>query len=87
MLLWLGNSIGHWEDDTTFVVTTVGIDERTWMDRSGYQHSDQLGVTEVFRRIDKLNLEIDITLEDPMRSPSPGWRRHSTIGWRRCTGN
>ena len=46
--LWMGHSIGHWEDDTTFVVTTVGIDERTWMDRSGYQHSDQLKVTKSF---------------------------------------
>ena len=69
--LWMGHSIGHWEDDTTFVVTTVGIDERTWMDRSGYQHSDQFKVTEVFRRIDLLNLEIDITLEDPIALAEP----------------
>jgi hypothetical protein len=69
--LWLGHSIGHWEDDQTFVVTTIGIDERTWMDRSGYQHSDQLEVTEVFRRVDRLNLEIDITLEDPIALAEP----------------
>ena len=69
--LWLGNSVGGWENDTTFVVTTVGIDERTWMDRSGYQHSDQLRVTEEFRRIDKLNLEIDITMEDPIALAEP----------------
>ena len=71
VLLWLGNSVGEWTDDTTFVVTTVGIDERTWMDRSGYQHSDQLKVTEVFRRVDNLNLEIDITLEDPIALAEP----------------
>lgn len=69
--LWMGHSIGHWEDDNTFVVTTVGIDERTWMDRSGYQHSDQFKVTEVFRRIDMLNLEIDITLDDPIALAEP----------------
>lgn len=69
--LWLGNSVGTWEDDTTFVVTTVGIDERTWLDRSGFQHSDQLRVTEVFRRIDNLNLEIDITMEDPVALAEP----------------
>ena len=69
--LWLGNSVGDWEDDTTFVVTTVGIDERTWMDRSGYQHSDQLKVTEVFRRIDNLNLQIDVTMEDPIALAEP----------------
>jgi len=71
VLLWLGNSVGNWTDDTTFVVTTVGIDERTWMDRTGYQHSDQLKVTEVFRRIDNLNMEIDITLEDPIALAEP----------------
>ncbi len=71
VMLWLGNSVGHWEDDTTFVVTTVGIEERTWLDRSGYQHSDQLRVTEVFRRIDNLNLELDITMEDPVALTEP----------------
>ena len=53
------------------MVTTVGIDERTWIDRTGYQHSDQMRVTEVFRRIDKLNLEIDITIEDPVALAEP----------------
>ena len=71
VMLWLGNSVGEWQNDTTFIVTTVGIDERTWMDRSGYQHSDQLKVTEVFRRIDNLNLEIDITMEDPIALAEP----------------
>ena len=71
IMLWLGNSIGRWEDDTTFVVSTIGIDERTWMDQSGVQHSDQFKVTEVFHRIDKLNLEIDITMEDPLALAEP----------------
>jgi len=71
VLLWLGNSVGQWEDDTTFVVTTVGIDERTWLDRSGYAHSDQVHVTEVFRRIDNLSLEIDITMVDPVALAEP----------------
>ena len=63
--------MGHWEDDTTFVVSTVGIDERTWLDRAGYQHSDQLKVTEVFRRIDKLHMDLDITIEDPIALAEP----------------
>ena len=64
VLLWLGNSVGEWTNDSTFVVTTVGIDERTWMDRSGYQHSDQLKVTEVFRLIDNLKLDIERVSEN-----------------------
>ena len=71
VMLWLGNSVGHWEDDTTFVVSTVGVDERTWLDRAGYQHSNQLKVTEVFRRIDKLHMELDITIEDPIALAEP----------------
>lgn len=69
--LWQGHSIGHWEDDTTFVISTVGIDERTWIDRSGYQHSDELRVTEVFRRIDNRTLLLDITMEDPKALAEP----------------
>jgi len=69
--LWLGHSIGRWENDTTFVIDTVAIDERTWLDRAGYQHSDELRVTEVFRRIDRRNLEIDITMEDPRTLAEP----------------
>jgi hypothetical protein len=71
VMLWLGNSVGVWKDDSTFVVTTVGIDERTWLDRTGYQHSDQLRVTETFRRIDNLNLELEITMEDPIALTEP----------------
>lgn len=69
--LWLGHSIGRWTDDTTFVVDTVGFDERTWLDRSGIPHSEQLHVIEVFRRVDRRNLEIDITMEDPIALAEP----------------
>jgi len=30
-----GYSVGTWVDDNTFVVQTVGMDERTWLDNSG----------------------------------------------------
>ncbi len=63
--LWQGHSIGQWRDDNTFVIDTVAIDERTWMDRAGFQHSDEFHVTEVFHRVDRRTLQIDITMEDP----------------------
>src|SRR6266404_3943456 len=28
-LLWMGTSVGHWEGDTTFVVDTVGFNDKT----------------------------------------------------------
>ncbi|PYU25860.1 MAG: hypothetical protein DMG32_11355 [Acidobacteria bacterium] len=51
--LWLGYSVGHWEGDATFVVDTVGFNEKTWLDRLGVPHSDQLHVTERFHRVDR----------------------------------
>lgn len=70
-LSWMGTSVGRWEDDSTFVVQTIGLNERTWLDRLGHPHSDQLRVTERFRRKDQDHLEIDFTLEDPKALVKP----------------
>jgi len=68
---WMGFSVGHWEAPTTFVVDTVGFNEKTWLDRLGHAHSDQLHVTERFRRIDHDHLELDITMTDPKALAKP----------------
>jgi hypothetical protein len=70
-LLWMGTSVGRWEGDATFVVETVGFNEKTWLDRLGHAHSDQLKVTERFRRIDRDHLQLDITMEDPKALAKP----------------
>src|SRR5215467_6799821 len=36
---WYGYSVGRWEDDYTFVVQTIGMDDRTWLDNAGNPHS------------------------------------------------
>ncbi len=54
--LWMGTSIGHWEGDTTFVVDTAGFNDKTWLDRIGHPHTDQLHVTERFRRVNRDHL-------------------------------
>ena len=64
-ITWMGTSVGKWTNDTTLVVETVGVHERTWLDRLGHPHSDQLKVTETFRRKDQGHLEIDFKIEDP----------------------
>src|SRR5262245_12699017 len=51
---WYGYSVGHWQDDSTFVVTSNGTDERTWLDNAGNPHSDQLKVEEE-RKSTRLN--------------------------------
>jgi len=69
--LWMGTSVGKWVDDRNFQVETIGFNEKTWLDRLGHAHSDQLKVTENFRRIDAGHLEIDIKMEDPKALARP----------------
>jgi len=60
---WNGTSVGHW-DGNTFVVDSVGFDERTWLDKFGYPHSENMRLEERYRRIDKDTLELKMTLTD-----------------------
>ncbi len=63
-LTWMGDSIGWYEGDT-LVIDTVGLNDKTWVDRSGLPHSDQLHVTERIRRPSHDALELKITIDDP----------------------
>jgi hypothetical protein len=72
--LWMGNSIGHWEGDT-LVVDTNNFNDRTWIDRIGHPHSDQLHVIERFRRPDHDHLVDDITIDDAKAYTKP-WTAH-----------
>ena len=67
---WFGYSVGHWEGDT-FVVETVGINDRTWLDDSGYPHSDALKLTERMRRVDFGHMDIVFTFDDPKAYTKP----------------
>lgn len=60
-----GYSIGHWEDDYTFVVDTTGLDPNTWATKNGYPHSIDAHVQERFHRDDKNDLTLTITMDDP----------------------
>jgi hypothetical protein len=61
---WDGYSVGHW-DGNTFVVDSIGFDDRTWLDKFGYAHSDQMKLQERYRRLDHDHLELTMTLTDP----------------------
>jgi hypothetical protein len=67
---WMGKSMGAWEGNT-LVVTTVGQLDKTWLDRSGNHHSDQLKVTERFSLIDADHIRYEATLEDPKTYSRP----------------
>ncbi|MBV8845057.1 MAG: hypothetical protein JO307_19800 [Bryobacterales bacterium] len=61
---WMGYSVGHWQGDT-LVVESAGFNDRTWLDRVGHPHSEDLRVTETFRRVDFGNMQFQITYNDP----------------------
>ena len=60
-----GYSIGHWEDDYTFVVDTTGLDDSTWATKNGYPHSIDAHVQERFHRDSKNDMTLTLTMDDP----------------------
>mgnify|MGYP003352465742 CR=1 FL=1 len=68
---WFGYSVGKWKDDYTFVIDTIGTDERTWVDNAGRPHSEDLHVTEEFHRIDQGTMELTMTIDDPQMYSKP----------------
>jgi hypothetical protein len=62
---WYGYSVGKWADDYTFVVQTVGMDERTWLDNAGDPHSSEMRVEERYHRISQDTLELTVKIDDP----------------------
>jgi hypothetical protein len=68
---WFGYSVAKWEDDYTFVVHTVGMDERTWLDNAGRPHSGEMQVEERFHRLDHDTLELTVTINDPKMYAKP----------------
>ena len=60
-----GYSVGHWEDDYTFVVETTGMAAETWATEAGYPHSAEAVVTERFHRSSQNDLMVTTTMVDP----------------------
>lgn len=65
---WMGWNVGHWEGDT-LVIESNGYDERSWLSQAnpdgGWIHSDQMKVTERWRRSKYNMLEAEVTVTDP----------------------
>ncbi len=61
---WMGQSVGHWEEDT-FVVQASGFNGRTWFDRAGNHHSSALQVTERWTMLGPDHILYEATMEDP----------------------
>jgi hypothetical protein len=67
---WMGFSTGRW-DNGTLVVDTVAINDRSWLDTAGHEHSDKLRLTERFKKIDDNTIEWSVTFEDPVFYAQP----------------
>jgi hypothetical protein len=61
---WMGWSRGRWEGET-LVVDVTGFNDRTWFDRAGNYHSEQLHVVERFTATGPDHLHYEATIEDP----------------------
>lgn len=68
---WYGYAIGHWEGDDTLVVESAGFIDKTWLGSSGYPHSEDMRVTERYRRVDHDTILYDITVTDPKAYTRP----------------
>ena len=61
---YLGYSVGKWDGDT-LVVETIGFNDKPWVDAYGNPRSEQMHLTERYRRIDHDTLEMQIIMDDP----------------------
>ena len=61
---YLGYSVSHWEGDT-FVVETNGFNNKQWADPYGNPRSEEMHLTERYRRINHDTLEQQIIIDDP----------------------
>jgi hypothetical protein len=67
---FMGHSTGKWEGKT-LVVDTVGINDRTWLDSYGLEHSDKLHLTERFESLDANTMKYTVTYDDPVFFTKP----------------
>ena len=67
---WYGHSVGRWDGDT-LLVTTVGLDDRAWVDLFGYPKSADARVEERYKRVDAETFQVTLTLFDPTYYTAP----------------
>jgi hypothetical protein len=80
---YMGDSVGRWEGDT-LVVDVTGFNDRTWLIGTGTFHTEALHVTERYTRIDKDQINYDVTIEDPNVLTRP-WVIHTNLMLREGT--
>jgi len=77
---YYGHSIGHWENNDTLVIDTVGFNERAWMNRDGIPHTDRMHLIERVSRPDFNTLKYEVTIEDP-GAFNAVWKSGFNLNW------
>ena len=77
---YMGWSQGHWEGDT-LIVDVTGFNDKTWFDRAGDYHSEDLHVVERYTPVSREVINYEATIEDgkvftrPWKIAFPLYRR------------
>ena len=69
---WMGQSYGKWEGDA-FVIDVTSQNEKTWFDRAGNHHSDELHVVERYTMVKPDLINYEATMTDPKTFSRP-WK-------------
>ncbi len=69
---FMGESIGHWEQDT-LVVDTIGFNDKTWLAGGGSIHSENLHVIERYSPTADGRIHYEAVAEDPQMLAHP-WK-------------
>jgi hypothetical protein len=76
ILRYLGYAVGHWDGDT-FVIEGNGFYDRSWASedrrkrRNGFPHTDEMRVTENYKRLDYGKLQATLIITDPKVYTTP----------------
>jgi hypothetical protein len=67
---YYGDSVGRYDGDT-LVIDTIGINERSWLDTAGHEHSGKLHLIERLQKVDDTHLKYTVTYDDPVFFTEP----------------
>lgn len=78
ILLWMGDSRGHWEGNT-LVIDTTNHNDQTWFDQVGSFHSTALRVTERWTMVGPYRIDWEVVIDDPKVFTQP-WKMRLNYG-------
>jgi len=78
---YYGYSVGRWENDTTLVIDTTGLDDRAWLDTVGHPRSSMAHIQERYRRVDQYTIQLTVTVDDPKFYTKPWTFMRANLYW------